>query len=127
MRAHTGIALIVALVVSALFGCTSLALARTATIEVAAPLQGQSEDALKAALLEAVQSAAKGALAMGLGWVQVSRAAVVGDSIAVQVVATDSPPQGTDGSADPGQAPEEQPPADSGPIDSGLMHAQADF
>jgi hypothetical protein len=73
--------------------------ARVATIEAAMPLQDQSDQSVKAALAEAVQTIARGALAMGLSWVQLNRVLVLHDMLTVQVVATDT---------DPRDQPEEQ-------------------
>ncbi len=70
----------------------SPALAKVAMIETAAPIHDKSQEAVKAALKEAVSTAAKGALAMGLPWVQVRDAQVLQDAVAVQVLATDEAP-----------------------------------
>ncbi len=70
----------------------SPALAKVAMIETAAPIQDKSQESVKAALKEAVSTAAKGALAMGLPWVQVRDAQVLEDAVAVQVLATDEAP-----------------------------------
>ncbi len=74
----------------------SPALARVAMIETAAPIKDQSQDSVKAALKEAVDTAAKGAVAMGLPWVQIQDARVLEDAVAIQVLATDEPPQQAD-------------------------------
>jgi hypothetical protein len=71
----------------------SSTLARVAMIETAAPIKNHTEDAVKAAIQEAVDTAAKGAVAMGLPWVQLRDAEVLEDTIAIQVVATDEAPQ----------------------------------
>ncbi len=70
----------------------SPALAKVAMIETAAPIQDKSQEAVKAALKEAVSTAAKGALAMGLPWVQVRDAQILQNAVAVQVLATDEAP-----------------------------------
>jgi hypothetical protein len=130
VRASNGMVLAVVVGLGFLIGSVVEAEARTAVIEVAAPLQAHTEDGLKAALLEAVQSAAKGALAMGLGWVEVSHAAVVGNSVAVQVMATDTP-QNSGESVDPDQtpAPDDRTPgpAETPPHTPGESLAQADL
>lgn len=68
-----------------------------AAIEATAPLDDSSEEAVKAAIVIAVQKAARGALAMGLPWVHVQGAYVRPGYVGVQVVAmarrpTDSQP-----------------------------------
>src|SRR5262245_29476263 len=52
------------------------AAARVATIEATAPLDEESEGAVKAAITSAIQTAARGALAMGLPWVHIQSAYV---------------------------------------------------
>jgi hypothetical protein len=89
--------------------------ARVATIETAVPLQDHSEQSLKAALAEGVQTLAKGALAMGLSWLQVRQVLVQEDTLRIQVVATDTNP-GTDGEGTPEQG---------GPLDDGAGHPTA--
>ena len=76
--------------------------ARVATIETTAPLQDHSEQSLKAALTEVVQAIAKGAIAMGLSWVQVTRVLVLEDMLTVQVIASDTGPEGVE-EVEPGQ------------------------
>ncbi len=80
----------------------SPSLARVATIETAVPLRDHSESSIKAALAEVVQTIAKGALAMGLSWVQVSQVLVQENLLTIQVVATDTNP-GEQGEANPEQ------------------------
>jgi hypothetical protein len=65
------------------------ALARVAAIETTAPLADQSEDSIKAAIRQAVLTAVRGAVAMGLQWVQVRQARVFTDLVSVQIVASD--------------------------------------
>ncbi len=89
----------------AVLGTYAAAAARTATIEIAAPLHEHSDEGVQSALKEAVQSAAKGAMAMGLEWMQVSHAAVVGDSVAVQVLATDTPQSDSSSSSSNSSSP----------------------
>jgi hypothetical protein len=67
--------------------------ARVATIQTTAPLQDHAELSVKTALKEAVDAAVKGAVAMGLQWVQISRALVFEDAVAVQILATDTAPE----------------------------------
>ncbi len=76
--------------------------ARVATIETTAPLEDHAELSIKAALKEAVDSAVKGAVAMGLRWVKISHAFVLEDAVAVQILATDTAPEaGTDEAPNP--------------------------
>lgn len=82
-------------------------LARVATIETTAPLQDHAELSVKAAIQEAVDAAVKGAVAMGLHWVQISKAFVFEDAVAVRILATDTAPEAgmeeaPDTNADPG-------------------------
>jgi hypothetical protein len=72
---------------------TSTAMATVATIETAAPLSDHSEPALKAAVTQVVQSVARGALAMGLSWVQISQVRVLEDSVTIRALATDVKPE----------------------------------
>ena len=71
----------------------SSGLAKVATIQTTAPLQDHAEPSVKAAFKEAVEAALKGAVAMGLHWVQISKAFVLEDAVAVQLLATDTAPQ----------------------------------
>ncbi len=101
-----------------LFG-TSPALAKVAMIETAAPIKDQSEESVKAALKEAVDIAAKGAVAMGLPWVQVRDARVLEDTVAIQVLATDQAPREAnknDGAPGAEQAPGPGPHFSPGPF-----------
>ena len=68
------------------------AAATVATIETAAPLSDHSDQAIKATITQVMQNVAKGALAMGLSWVQVNRVLVLADSVNVRVLATDIKP-----------------------------------
>ena len=95
----------------------SPSLARVATIETAVPLQDHSEPAIKAALAEVVQTIAKGALAMGLSWVQVRQVLVQEDRLTIQVIATDTNPG----------AQEEADPEQGGQRDDGAGHPALQF
>jgi hypothetical protein len=70
------------------------ALARVAAIETTAPLADQSEDSIRAAIQQAVLTAVRGAVAMGLQWVQVRQARVFTDLVSVQILASDHEPEG---------------------------------
>jgi hypothetical protein len=76
------------------FAIATPALARVAAIETTAPLADQSEDSIKAAIQQAVLSAVRGAVAMGLQWVQVRKARVFTDLVSVQILASDHEPEG---------------------------------
>jgi hypothetical protein len=76
--------------------------AKMATIQTSAPLQDHGEQAVKRAIQEAVKSAVMGAVAMGLPWVRVSRAVVLEDAVAVQIMATDTDPESGTGEEAPG-------------------------
>lgn len=75
----------------------SPALARMAVIETTAPLQDHAEQSIQAAFKEAVESAVRGAVAMGLTWVEISRALVLQDLVIAQILATDTKPEGEEG------------------------------
>lgn len=62
-------------------------------IEATAPLEDRTDEAINAAIGEAVRTAARGALAMGLPWLRIQGAYVRGDYVAVKVVATDEEPE----------------------------------
>jgi hypothetical protein len=66
-------------------------------IETAAPLKDHAEPSIQAAFKEALQTAMRGAVAMGLPWVKVSRTLVLEDMVTVQLLATDTKPEGEDG------------------------------
>ena len=108
MRPFTCIAAALLLVLLA----ASPSLARVATIQTTAPLQDHAEPSVKAAFKEAVDAAVKGAMAMGLQWVQISKAFVLEDAVAIQILATDTDPQAgketPDSDADPGAGSDRQ-------------------
>ncbi len=83
--------LIVALLL--VLAVASPALATVATIETTAPLPDHSEQAIRTAVTQAVRTAARGAAAMGLPWIQLRQALVFEDRVAVQVIATDTRPE----------------------------------
>jgi hypothetical protein len=87
MRTRSMLALALALTVAA----PAVAWARTAVIELAAPVQDQSHDAIRTALHDAVEQATRGAAAMGLPYVDLRDAEMVGDAVAIQLLASDSP------------------------------------
>ncbi|HEV8674932.1 MAG TPA: hypothetical protein VGX21_12870 [Methylomirabilota bacterium] len=83
----------------------SPALARVAAIETTAPLADHSAEAIEAALTQAVVTAVRGAVAMGLTWVQVRQAYVYTDLVSVQIVASDTEPDDAD-AAEPEERPQ---------------------
>jgi hypothetical protein len=78
-----------------------------AAIEATAPLEDISEEAVKAAITTAVQKAARGALAMGLPWLQVQSAYVRFGYVGVHVVAMTKPPHDATEAPDPNVVPDE--------------------
>ncbi len=66
--------------------------ATVATIATTAPLQDHEEQSVNAALQAALKAAVAGAMAMGLPWVRMSRALVLKDAVAVQILASDTNP-----------------------------------
>ena len=71
----------------------SAATAGGALIETTAPLADGSEESVKAAVIAALETAMRGASAMGFAWVQLRDAQVSGNQVAVQILATDEPKQ----------------------------------
>ena len=84
--------LVVALLL--VLSAASPGMARVATIATTAPLLDHSDKSIQAALMEAVETIARGAMAMGLSWVKVSRVLVLDDMVTVRMVATDTEPGG---------------------------------
>jgi hypothetical protein len=90
MRSLSLIGLTLLLLVSV----ASPALARTTTIETSAPLEDQSEQSIRAALMEAVESAVREAVAQGYSWVRLTQAQVHEDEVTVRLLASDTRPEG---------------------------------
>jgi hypothetical protein len=65
------------------------AVARMAAIQTAVTLEDQSQSSIQTAAEQAVETAVRGAVAMGLPKVQLHRAVVVNNMVVVQIVATD--------------------------------------
>jgi hypothetical protein len=89
----------------------SPSLARVAIIETTAPLADHSAASIHSAFAEAVQAAERGAAAMGLSAVYVNHAAVVEDTLVIELFATDvdaeralREPQAEPNAVDPGAA-----------------------
>ena len=68
---------------------TPSAWARTVKIESAAPLSDRSDRAVDDALKHAVDKCVQRATAMGMSWIWLDDAAVLGDKVFVKMVATD--------------------------------------
>ncbi len=71
-------------------------LAGVAVIEATAPLLDHSEQSIRTAVMAAVTTAARGALAMGLPWIQLGPAQVIGETLTIQILATDAEPDRND-------------------------------
>jgi hypothetical protein len=89
--------------------------AKMATIQTTAPLRDHGEQTVKRAIQDAVESAVTGAIAMGLPWVQLGRAIVLEDAVAVQILATDTNPDARTGEEAPGSDSESAPSAEDPP------------
>jgi hypothetical protein len=63
-----------------------------ALIETSAPLSDRSEEAVKTAVVAAIDQAVRGATAMGFAWVQLQGARVSEDEVVVRILATDEEP-----------------------------------
>ncbi len=86
MRQFSQLALLLMLVLS----IAPPAGARIAMIQTMAPLQDHAEQSIQAAFREALETAVKGAVAMGLSWVKLGRALVLENMVVVQNFATDT-------------------------------------
>lgn len=71
----------------------SPSLARVAAIETSAPLKDQSQQSVKMAVTEAVNTAVRVAVAMGLPWLQVRNAFVLKDMVTLHFIASDIEPE----------------------------------
>ncbi len=72
-------------------GLAMPAFARVAAIRTAAPITDHSDQGVKAAFAEAVESAVRGAVAMGMSHVALNDARVLEDVVLVEILATDAP------------------------------------
>ncbi len=90
MRAFSCFALALLLVLS----IVSSAVGRMAVIQTMAPLQDHANQSIEAAFKEAMQTALKGALAMGFSWVKLSKALILENMVTVQILVTDTRPEG---------------------------------
>ncbi len=82
--------------------------ARVIKMETAAPLKDQSDASVELALKGAVDTCARGALAMGLSWIRLHRAVLAGDQVIVQMIATDDDDEDEE---DEAAAPAPEPPS----------------
>ena len=73
----------------AVLATVSPSAATMASIATTAPLEDHQEQSVKVAFRAALKAAVAGATAMGLPWVRISRALVLDDAVAVQILATD--------------------------------------
>ena len=85
MRRFSWLGLAVPLIVAP----ASPSAATVATIATTAPLEDHRDQSVNAAFRAALKAAVAGATAMGLPWVRISRAFVLDDAVAVQILATD--------------------------------------
>ena len=76
-----------------LLSAASPALARMAMIEASVPLENHSEKSIKTSFREAVHTAVRGAMAMGLPRIQIRDAFVLEGMLTVLVLATDEQPE----------------------------------
>ncbi len=79
-----------ALILGLMFVVASPAIARVAAIETTAPLGDHSKTSIEDAVTQALRTAVRGAMAMGLPWVRIRQALVFSDMVSVQIVASDS-------------------------------------
>jgi hypothetical protein len=94
----------------------SPAAALVAVIEIAAPVEGASDDDLRAALQSALGTALSGAEAMGLPGVHLLSAGLEGRTLTIRVMAADALLAGTDDPVDRSQhriLPASLPPGDA--------------
>lgn len=87
---------LLAITLGLVLSSTSPALAGVTVIETTAPLPDHSEQAIRTAVMEAAEIAVQGAVAMGLSWVQVRQVYVLADMVTIQILATDTEPEGVD-------------------------------
>ncbi len=86
-----------------------------------APLQDHAKQSIEAAFKEAMQTALKGALAMGFSWVKLSNALVLENMVTVQILAADTRPEGGEGDGEEEMLPGGEPGAGSAqPLGYGL-------
>jgi len=107
---------------SAVFVVASPVLAGMAVIETTAPLSERSDEAVKMAVMSAVQSAVKGAAAMGLSRVAVKGVQVLPRLVVVQILATDA---GSNPGATESEQEDLQPPNDPKPSSGGRGEIKA--
>jgi len=86
-------ALLGAVFVLAMCSSQQAALAGGALIETMAPLADGSEESVKAAVIAAIETAVRGASAMGFDWIRLRDAHVSENAVVIQILATDEPDQ----------------------------------
>lgn len=94
-----------ALLLLLMLSVASPALAGVATIETTAPLSDHSEQSITMAFKTAVETAVRGAVAMGLPRVQLRQAVVLEDMVAIRIRATDMEPDAETPEPDPDETP----------------------
>ncbi|HTY80446.1 MAG TPA: hypothetical protein VMI34_21640 [Candidatus Bathyarchaeia archaeon] len=70
--------------------------ARTVRIETTVALSDHSEETITRAITQAVETAVRGATAMGLSWIWVDGARVLSDTLVLRMTATDDDPDDQD-------------------------------
>jgi hypothetical protein len=97
VRMLLGVTLVLGLIV-----CTApVATAGGALIQTTAPLSEHSEEAVKIAVVAAIDKAVRGATAMGFVWVQLQDAQVSEHEVAVEILATDEEPDADEATPSP--------------------------
>src|SRR5215469_170718 len=114
-RSSAGVAFAIGLLIAAPAFAAGMAV-----IETVAPLSEQSEDAVKAAVMTAVETATRGAQAMGLPEVALKGVRVLPEMVIIQILATTSGAAGRDPDdqkvpPQPGEGPKVPPQPGEGP------------
>jgi hypothetical protein len=91
-RTMTRMLIGVTLALGMILCATHAVTASGALIETTAPLSDRSEEALKTAVVAAIDQAVRGATAMGFAWVQLQDARVSEHEVVIQILATDQEP-----------------------------------
>ena len=81
------------LVLGLIVGAAQTARGDSALIQTTAPLRDGSEDAVRMAVVTAIEKAMRGANAMGFAWVKLRGAQVLEHDVLVQILATDDEPE----------------------------------
>jgi hypothetical protein len=107
------ISAILALTLVLVLALSSPGWARSVTLQAAAPLPDRSDASVARALAEAVDACVRRAAALGLSWIQLHGAILVGDRVIVQMIATDD--ESEDGEPERESATPSRPEAPSPP------------